>query len=74
MAVARGAATAGVDAARVRRFDDVDAMAAAVRADTKAGDLVLVKGSRGMRLERVVDALVPGRAGNAAALAAAGKE
>lgn len=74
VAVARGAATAGVDAARVRRFDDVDAMAAAVRADTKAGDLVLVKGSRGMRLERVVDALAPGRAGNAAALAAAGKE
>ena len=73
-AVARGAAAAGVEPARIRRFDDVDAMAAAVRADAKAGDLVLVKGSRGMRLERVVDALVPGRAGNAAALAAAGKE
>ncbi len=73
-AVARGAAAAGVEATRLRRFDDVDAMAAAVRADVKPGDLVLVKGSRGMRLERVVDALVPGRAGNAAALAAAGKE
>jgi len=73
-AVARGALAAGVDPSRVRRFDDVDAMAAAVRDDARSGDLVLVKGSRGMRLERVVDALAPGRAGNAAALAAAGKE
>jgi UDP-N-acetylmuramoyl-tripeptide--D-alanyl-D-alanine ligase len=73
-ATARGAAAAGLDPARVRRFEDVDAMAAAVHGDARPGDLVLVKGSRGMRLERVVDALVPGRAGNAAATAAAGKE
>jgi UDP-N-acetylmuramoyl-tripeptide--D-alanyl-D-alanine ligase len=56
-AVERGARAAGVPAARIRRFDDVDAMAAAVVAETKPGDLVLVKGSRGMRLERVVQAL-----------------
>jgi UDP-N-acetylmuramoyl-tripeptide--D-alanyl-D-alanine ligase len=75
-ATARGAEGAGVPAARIRRFDDVEAMAAAVRADVRPGDLVLVKGSRGMRLERVVDALAPGRAGtaNGAVPAAAGRD
>ena len=73
-ATARGAEAAGVEASRVRRFDDVESMAAAVRADAKPGDLVLVKGSRGMRLERVVEALAPERAGSAAPLAAAGRD
>ena len=58
--VARGALAAGVPADHVRRFDDVAAMAAAVRDDAGRGDLVLVKASRGMRLERVVEALAPG--------------
>lgn len=69
-AVERGARAAGVPAARARRFDDVAAMAAAVAADVKPGDLVLVKGSRGMRLERVVEAL---GAGAAERLARAGR-
>ena len=75
-ATARGAAAAGLPSERVRRFDDVEAMAAAVRADAKPGDLVLVKGSRGMRLERVVNALAPERAGTqgGAAPAAAGRD
>ena len=71
--VARGALAAGVSADRVRRFDDVAAMAAAVRSDAGAGDLILVKASRGMRLERVVEALAPG-SGAAEPLTAAGKD
>jgi UDP-N-acetylmuramoyl-tripeptide--D-alanyl-D-alanine ligase len=58
-AYARGARSAGVPDARIRAFDDVDEMARAVAKDAGAGDLVLVKASRGMRLERVVEALLP---------------
>jgi UDP-N-acetylmuramoyl-tripeptide--D-alanyl-D-alanine ligase len=72
-AVERGARAAGLPAARVRRFDDVPAMAAAVSSDARRGDLILVKGSRGMRLERVVEALAPGSAAPDA-LAAAGRD
>lgn len=73
-AVERGARAAGVPSARTRRFESVSEMAAAVRADVRPGDLVLVKASRGMRLERVVDALVEGGAGAANALAGAGRD
>ncbi len=72
--LARGARQAGVPDERIRTFREADDLVDAVRRDTRAGDLVLVKGSRGMRLERVVDALAPGRAGNGATLAAAGRD
>jgi UDP-N-acetylmuramoyl-tripeptide--D-alanyl-D-alanine ligase len=72
-ALERGARAAGLPAARVRRFDDVPAMASAVSSDARRGDLILVKGSRGMRLERVVEALAPGSAAPDA-LAAAGRD
>jgi len=70
----RGARAAGVPAGQIRRFEEVDAMAAAVLADVKPGDLVLVKASRGMRLERVVQALAAGGAGAANTLTEAGRE
>lgn len=43
--------------ARVRHFDDVDALVAWLSHELQPNDFVLVKGSRGMRLERVVAAL-----------------
>ncbi len=60
-AVERGARAAGIAPDRIRRFASVPEMAAAVGKDARPGDLVLVKGSRGMRLEQVVERLVPGR-------------
>ena len=38
-------------------FADVDALAAHVAGETRRGDTVLVKGSRFMRMERVIAAL-----------------
>ena len=61
--IAEGAAAAGLAASAIHRFPDSGAAATAVAAIVRDGDLVLVKGSRGMRTETIV-----------AALAARGKE
>ena len=53
---AAGARAEGVR--QVLHCDDADGAIRELRALTRAGDLVLVKGSRGMRMERAVQALL----------------
>ena len=54
----RGAAAAGRPPAQQRFFADAAEAAEFLPGFLRAGDLVLLKGSRGVRLERVVDALL----------------
>jgi UDP-N-acetylmuramoyl-tripeptide--D-alanyl-D-alanine ligase len=55
--IAAGAAAAGLDPAAIHVFADSEAAAAAIAGIVRDGDLVLVKGSRGMKSEKVVEAL-----------------
>ena len=57
----RAARAAGLN--RVFEFADVETAAAAVKSFVKAGDLVLLKASRAMRLERIAQLLRAGEAG-----------
>ena len=54
---ARGALDAGMEPARVHVGRDHDELGAALRGMLRGNDWVLVKGSRSMRMERVVDVL-----------------
>lgn len=54
---AKGAIEAGVDPANIMKVPDARSAATAVKAIVKSGDVVLIKASRGMKLELVVDAL-----------------
>jgi UDP-N-acetylmuramoyl-tripeptide--D-alanyl-D-alanine ligase len=56
-ALAEAAVAAGMPAAAVRYFATSDEAAAAAVALAQRGDLVLVKGSRGIKTDRVVDRL-----------------
>lgn len=55
--LAEGARRAGMDPAHIMEVPDAESGASAVKALVKAGDVVLVKASRGMKLEQVVSAL-----------------
>jgi UDP-N-acetylmuramoyl-tripeptide--D-alanyl-D-alanine ligase len=56
-ALGEAAVASGVSRDRVRHFATSDAAAEAAASLVKPGDLVLVKGSRGVRTDRVVDRL-----------------
>lgn len=56
-ATAESAGRSGMPAAAVHWFADVTAAADAVASWARPGDLVLLKGSRGVRLEKVVEAM-----------------
>jgi UDP-N-acetylmuramoyl-tripeptide--D-alanyl-D-alanine ligase len=56
-ALAEGALAAGMPRSRVRVGRDHDELAARVAEELASGDWVLVKGSRAMHMERVVEAL-----------------
>ena len=55
--MAEGALAEGLDASEIASFETPEEAAAAVPDLIRPGDLVLVKGSRGMRLETVVERL-----------------
>ncbi len=53
--VVDGAITGGVDPKKVRAFDTHEALVEALRRFASPGDTLLFKGSRGMRMERVLE-------------------
>jgi len=55
--MAEGAAAAGMDRARILPFADSIEAAEGIVPLLRENDLVLVKGSRGMRMERIIEAL-----------------
>jgi UDP-N-acetylmuramoyl-tripeptide--D-alanyl-D-alanine ligase len=54
---AAGAVAGGMTAGRILCFGTSEEAGRALAADVRAGDLVLVKGSRGVHMERIIEAL-----------------
>jgi len=52
--IARGAIASGMDSARVLQADDTIGGAHMLRSITRPDDIVLIKGSRGMRMEEIL--------------------
>ncbi len=57
-AIREGALAAGLSAKNIYDFDDSYAASEFIKMFIKKGDLVLIKGSQGMRMERVVEAIL----------------
>lgn len=55
--IASGASSGGVSKDRIEVFSDMEKLKGAIFSFIKTGDIVLVKGSRGMQMERVVEYL-----------------
>jgi len=56
-AIKAGASEAGMSQSDITVFDDIGKIAGDLEDILKAGDVVLVKGSRGMKMEKVVESL-----------------
>ena len=56
--IVEGAVAAGLPAAQTRFFSSSDAAANFLADFVRSGDVMLVKGSRGVKMERIVDALL----------------
>lgn len=58
--IAEGAREKGMDRGKIEVFSDKKEVVSFLRAFLKEGDLVLVKGSRALKMEEIVAALLPG--------------
>lgn len=56
-AVAKGARETGLDEKKTMIFEEEDALVAALEQQMKSGDIILIKASRVMQLERIAEAL-----------------